>query len=117
MKLAVVDWDADGRRDVLVNSENALWYRNCETRDGKIVLKQIGNLARRNVAGHTSSPAACDFDRDGRPDLLVGAEDGRIYHIRHDDCVTYSPEALRARGPLDLPRWKFPGFVSEGLCL
>ena len=74
VKLDVVDWDRDGRLDILVNSENATWYRNCETRCGKIVLKKIGPLAKRNVAGHTSSPSTCDFNRDGKPDLLVGAE-------------------------------------------
>ena len=72
MKLAVVDWDGDSRLDLLVNSENATWYRNCETRDGKVVLKKVGNLARRNVAGHTSSPAVCDFDKDGKDELLAG---------------------------------------------
>ena len=39
---------------------------------GAIILKKIGNLAKRNVAGHTSSPAICDFDKDGKKDLLVG---------------------------------------------
>lgn len=113
VKLATVDWDGDGRHDVVVNSENATWYRNCEERDGKIVLKRIGNLARRNVAGHTSSPAVCDFDKDGKPDLLVGSENGRIYHIRHDDCVTFSDDQLKARPAKQKPNAKFPGFVSE----
>jgi predicted neuraminidase len=99
IKLDVVDWDGDGRLDILVNSENATWYRNCETRSGKIVLKRIGPLARRNVAGHTSSPSTCDFDRDGRPDLLIGAENGRIYYIAHQDCIAYPKASLQARGP------------------
>ncbi|MFK5924321.1 MAG: exo-alpha-sialidase [Verrucomicrobiota bacterium] len=113
-KLAVVDWDGDGRKDILVNSENATWYRNCkDSPNGKVILKKIGNLAKRNVAGHTSSPAICDFDKDGKPDLLVGAENGRIYHIKHDDCIDYPAEKLKARDPKPAAKPKFPGFVSE----
>ncbi|MEM8735208.1 MAG: VCBS repeat-containing protein [Planctomycetota bacterium] len=63
IKLAIGDWDGDSRLDILVNSANATWYRNCIDRDGKTVLKRVGDLARRNVAGHTSSPATCDFDQ------------------------------------------------------
>ncbi len=113
VKLDVVDWDSDGRLDVIVNSENAMWYRNCETRSGKLVLKRIGNLAQRNVAGHTSSPAACDFDNDGRPDLLVGAENGRLYFAAHDDCVSFSDDQLRAAPAQQPAEPKFPGFVRE----
>ena len=113
VKLDVVDWDGDSRPDVIVNSQNALWYRNCEDRDGKIVLKKIGNLAKRNVAGHTSSPAACDFNKDGRPDLLVGAENGRLYYAAHDDCITFSRDQLMAAAPKAPRDDRFPGFVRE----
>ncbi len=113
MKLSVVDWDGDGRLDVLVNSENATWYRNCEARDGRVVLKKIGNLARRNVAGHTSSPTTADFDLDGRPDLLVGSENGRIYHCAHADCIGYPADQLQARQPAVPTAARFPGLVRE----
>ena len=113
VKLDVVDWDSDGRLDVLVNSENAIWYRNCEDRDGKVVLKSVGNLTVRNVAGHTASPTACDFDKDGKPDLVIGAENGRIYFIKHDDCISYNGEAITARGSQSATKPRFPGFVSE----
>ncbi|MEM8954380.1 MAG: exo-alpha-sialidase [Verrucomicrobiota bacterium] len=114
IKVAIVDWDGDGRRDLLTNSENATWFRNCkDTNDGKVVLKKIGNLARRNVAGHTSSPAVCDFNKDGKPDLLVGAENGRIYYAAHDDCLTFSTEELKYQSPEPMAPPKFPGFVSE----
>ncbi|MFU7561770.1 exo-alpha-sialidase [Stieleria sp. JC731] len=96
VKLDVVDWDGDGNLDVLVNSENAKLYRNCDQREGKVLMKLVGNLASRNVAGHTSSPAACDFDKDGKPDLLVGAENGRLYFAKHDDCKQFSPEQMNA---------------------
>lgn len=113
VKLAMVDWDSDGQLDLLVNSENATLYRNSGSRNGNVHLQKIGNLARRNVAGHTSSPATCDFDNDGLPDLLVGSENGRIYHINHKDCVTFSEEQLHnvAQPKTKAPR--FPGLVHE----
>ncbi len=95
VKLCVVDWDSDGLYDVLVNSENACWYRNCGTSNGKVVLKKVGNLAQRNVSGHTSSPCVCDFDNDGVPDLLVGSENGRIYYLPHLESVQFSNAQLR----------------------
>ncbi len=113
VKLAVADWDQDGRLDVIVNSENAMWYRNCETREGRYILKKVGNLARRNVAGHTSSPSVCDFDQDGMLDLLVGAENGRIYHIKHQDCVQYSNEQLELENSVPKKPLPYPGHVSD----
>ncbi len=113
VKLDVVDWDSDGRLDIIVNSENAAWYRNCEDRMGKIVLKKIGNFAIRKVSGHTSSPTACDFDKDGKPDLVIGAENGRLYFIKHDDCVKYEGENLMARQSAKVKGPRFPGLVTE----
>ena len=80
-KLSIVDWDGDGDLDVLANSKNAELYRNDGTEDGVTTLTHQGDIAARNVAGHTSSPTTIDLDRDGRPELLVGAEDGRFYHL------------------------------------
>ena len=113
VKLAVVDWDGDGRLDVLTNSENALWYRNCATQDGSVVLKKIGNLAHRNIGGHTCNPSVCDFDRDGKPDLVIGSENGRFYHIAHDDCIQYSESQTALAEPADPPTMRFPGLVLE----
>ena len=81
-KLCVVDWNRDGRLDVLANAENAEFWRNVRDKDGKIVLSNEGLVAKRNVAGHTSSPTTIDLNGDGKPELLVGAEDGRLYHAQ-----------------------------------
>ena len=86
-KLAVVDWDGDGRLDLLVNSVNADWYRNLSDRNGQFVLQNQGPLAERRLAGHTSSPTVVDWNQDGRPELLVGAEDGYLYHMQRDPAT------------------------------
>lgn len=82
-KLEVVDWDGDGRLDVLFNGESADFYRNVSERDGKTFLKNMGSLDTRKISGHTSSPTLVDWDRDRIPDLLVGSEDGRLYYKKN----------------------------------
>jgi len=89
-KLAVTDWDGDGRLDLLVNASSADWWRNAGDRGDHIVLVHQGALAKENVAGHTTSPAVADFDRDGRPDLIVGAEDGRLYYVAHQNATSFA---------------------------
>jgi len=89
-KLEVVDWDGDGRLDILFNGENADWYRNMGERDGKTVLKNLGPLDARKISGHTSSPTTVDWDGDGVPDLLVGSEDGRLYYKRNSRTTVNS---------------------------
>ena len=82
-KLQVVDWDGDGRLDLLVNSSNADFYRNLGERDGKVVLKNMGTMNPRKISGHTSSPTVVDWNKDGVPDLLVGSEDGHLYFMEN----------------------------------
>jgi hypothetical protein len=79
-KLQVVDWDGDGRLDILFNGENAAFYRNLGQEDGRGTLKNMGAMDTRKISGHTSSPTVVDWDKNGIPDLLIGAEDGILYH-------------------------------------
>lgn len=48
-----------------------------------MVQRNEGSLARRNIEGHDVSPAVVDFDADGVPDFLGGAEDGRLYFLQN----------------------------------
>ena len=43
----------------------------------------MGNIDDRILAGHTTSPAVVDWDKNDVPDLLVGAEDGHLYYMRN----------------------------------
>ena len=83
-KLCFADWDGDGRLDLLVNSINVNWLRNVRTDDeGFTWFKDMGQLDDRVLAGHTTSPTVVDWDKNGVPDLLVGAEDGRLYYKKN----------------------------------
>ena len=82
-KLCVTDWDGDGKFDFLLNSSNADFLRQVGEKDGRWVMKNAGTLAERNIEGHDVSPTVVDFDGDGVPDFLGGAEDGRFYFMKN----------------------------------
>lgn len=93
------DWNGDGRKDLLVGYQNAskiAVYLNSGT-DSEPVFTTGFNLqyfdGLSNVwrdINHPSAgcgapaPWACDFDADGKRDLLVGAgHDGRVWFYRN----------------------------------
>jgi hypothetical protein len=82
-KLCVTDWDGDGRFDFLLNSSNADFLQQVGEKDGGWIFKNAGSLAKRNIEGHDVSPAVVDFDGNGIPDFLGGAEDGRFYYLEN----------------------------------
>jgi len=82
-KLCLVDWDGDGKLDLLLNSANADFYRGRGQRDGKFVFEYVGPLSKQNIEGHDVSPTTVDFDGNGIPDFLGGAEDGRMYFLKN----------------------------------
>ncbi len=83
-KLAVTDWDGDGKFDFLLNSANADFLRQVDYQVGSWVLKNAGTLAERNIEGHDVSPTTVDFDGDKTPDFVGGAEDGRLYFLKNN---------------------------------
>ena len=83
-KIHLVDWDNDGDLDLLTNSTNAELYENVGGNEGlgagmSVVMKHVGPIGKRKLAGHTSSPATIDLNNNGKLDLLIGAEDGHLY--------------------------------------
>jgi hypothetical protein len=82
-KLSVVDWDGDGNPDILLNGANAAFVRQTRAADGKWFFKDMGLVSPTNIEGHDVSPTTVDFNGDGIPDFLGGAEDGFFYYLRN----------------------------------
>jgi hypothetical protein len=81
--LCVTDWDGDGRFDFLLNSANADFLQQTREENGVWFFKNAGRLDGKNIEGHDVSPAVVDFNADGVPDFVGGAEDGRLYYLRN----------------------------------
>ncbi|MDO5113103.1 MAG: VCBS repeat-containing protein [Planctomycetia bacterium] len=82
-KICIVDYDMDGKADLLLNSRNAVFYKQMKAEDGKYYFQRMGDIDSRRLAGHSSSPTVADFNQDGIPDVVIGAEDGRLYYMRN----------------------------------
>jgi concanavalin A-like lectin/glucanase superfamily protein/VCBS repeat protein len=82
-KLCMVDYDGDGRLDLLANSRSISLLKNVSEDADRHVFRDTGLMDATVLAGHTTSPTVVDWDRDGIPDLLVGAEDGFFYYKKN----------------------------------
>ncbi len=82
-KICIMDWDQDGKLDILLNSANANFIRQTSTSDGKWFFADMGLLIDANIEGHDVSPTTVDFNADGLPDFVGGAEDGHLYYLRN----------------------------------
>ncbi len=83
-KFCFVDWDGDGRLDLLVNSRSINLLRNVSTDRRPWAFLDEGPIDQRRLAGHTTSPTIVDWNHDHKPDLLIGAEDGHFYYQPHN---------------------------------
>ena len=82
-KIWTTDWNGDGKLYLLVNSTNANLLLQTGHEQGKWTFTDTGPLVKQSIQGHTTSPTVVDFNGDGIPDYLGGAEDGRLYYQRN----------------------------------
>ncbi len=90
-KLCMVDYDGDGRLDLLANSKSINMLKNVSKDNKRHVFQDTGPMDATILAGHTTSPTVVDWDRDGVPDLLVGAEDGFFYYKKNPMSLNVKP--------------------------
>ncbi len=83
-QMVFFDWDGDGQPDLVANSKNMNLLRNVGEK-GSFVFKDEGPLIDTVLAGHTTCPTMADLDRDGVKELIVGAEDGFLYHYTRSE--------------------------------
>ncbi len=83
-KFTLGDWDNDGDIDLIINGINAVFVENTGTKDGMVNMKFHDNFSNLKLAGHSTSPTLVDWDQNGIPDLLLGAEDGCFYFLKND---------------------------------
>ncbi len=93
-RLQAVDWDGDGRWDIVIgtaekdlhfktlDSITVKWLRNVGT-NSEPVFEDAGFIRSDGwpivLGRHCVCPFAVDWNNDGKLDLIVGAENGRIY--------------------------------------
>jgi hypothetical protein len=75
----IVDWDRDGKPDLMLNSApNVNFFRNLgRDAEGRTRFKDEGPVSAHVLAGHATKPTFLAATRE----LLIGAEDGFMYRL------------------------------------
>jgi hypothetical protein len=103
----VVDWDQDGRKDLLVGVADGtvkiflnIGTDNEPTFDGGTTIK-VGsdNTLDLNV-DRRPCPSLVDWNNDGKADLVIGSWDGRIHVFTNCGCGGGVPPQFQTSTPL-----------------
>ncbi len=78
-----VDWDGDGKTDILMNSSpNVNFFRNLgKNAAGQWAFRDEGPVSTHVLAGHATNPTVMRTAGIAGATLLIGAEDGFFYSL------------------------------------
>ncbi len=110
-KIVLTDWDGDGDLDFLRSYSTGIkYFINIAENEGEYLFKEVGMIHDRVTAGHTSCPTVCDWDKNGQPDLIVGAECGHYYYLNREYANDDPPEIIDVIGVSTMKGW---GWTSK----
>jgi hypothetical protein len=85
---AIADLENDGKKEVVFCSNGlsvyAFRWNGVEVRDGDANPATIGVFKRLDSGFNFGTPAIADIDGDGRREVVIAAENGRIHALRSD---------------------------------
>lgn len=104
----VVDWDGDGRNDIVMGEEDSrvCWFRNTGKTEKGLPVFEKPSYFRQEADelnfGVLSTPFVYDLDGDGDEDIVCGNSHGQIAFI----------ENLSGKG-VERPKWAPPKYLAE----
>jgi hypothetical protein len=119
---AVLDWDGDGNKDLLLGSEAGyIWYYRNLAGDSWPMFQSAETVraGSQTIFYNRVNPYIFDLDRDGRRDLVCGANDGYVRFFRNlsDSVPEYAdPETLLTQSGTPVMPSGSPYGSRIGLC-
>ncbi len=105
-KPSVVDWNNDGKKDILVGARSGevSVFINMGANQSPLFAAEMKLNGGDLDVGSSSSPAVVDWNGDGKKDLVVGNQSGKVFvflNIGQDNAPLYASNGLKTNIEVD----------------